>query len=139
MILAWLASPLGRRIALYGAGALAVLWLYRIHANGIAEQSERKGQDAGWNQAAKVNRKAWEAQRKQLAEEKATLATERGTAGGERVATAKARESMARELRASLGALRADLDRVRGTAAAIPPGELDGAIRAALVELRGRR
>ena len=138
-MIAFLASPLGRRIALYGGAALLAGWMIRQWANGIAEQASRAGEAAGWNQAAKVNRAAWDAQRKLLAVEKATLAAERGTAAGEQAATARARETMARELRASLGALRADLDRVRGTAAAIPPGELDGAIRAALVELRGRR
>lgn len=137
--MAWLlglwANPLVRKIAIYLAVSLAILYGLYLWGNAQWRKGEQQGRVSVAIELEKKYREEWEAKSKQIEVAAATLAADRRTLDAQTTQLAQTRRQMQDALSATLKQISASREATDATVIALPADALDDALRGLSAEL----
>jgi hypothetical protein len=133
---AFLAIPLVRKIAIYGAVVLGALWLLRMWSNKAYNAGYDKGKVAGVEATMKAHEQEWAAAQKELDNQKALLAGQSTQLATDKALAVSNRKTIQETLQTGLEKNREALMALNPAIVALPEPEVNKFIRRSLEELR---
>lgn len=129
------ANPLVRKIAIYGAIALAALYMMRLWGNRQWSKGETSGRVFMADQIEKQKKAEWEVKENAIAEAAASVAQEKQTVEAQRQLLARERANLSRTLKAGLEKIQNERIRASENIASVPDVALWDALREVSREL----
>ena len=133
--LAFLASPLVRKIGLYAAAGLAIFLLVRWYGNRQFYQGKEEGRQAATVEIERAKRAEWESRENAIAQEAASVAQAKFGIDEERAALGRMRRTLDASLKQSLDSIQAHSQVDNAKVLAVPDADLVRAVRALSAEL----
>lgn len=130
------ANPLVRKITMYGAIALAALWLLRLHDNRVRDDQDRKTTIKVRDQVMKEHEGAWKVQQEELDSLRQGLIADKAAIDKDRANVLAGRTAIVQTLTTGQARLATKIEELKPYIATVPATELDQRIREALNGLR---
>lgn len=134
-MIAFFLSPLGRKIAIYGAIAVGLFFAYRWWSNRLVEQGRSEGRQEQLKADEKILREEQEKAQATIDQERALVASAVAAADANRAELRRVRTDMTANLDKALAEIRAGREVTDDAISRIPGTELDDAIRMQLRRL----